>query len=55
MTKMAKEKQEKDLETSIKADASVDVAVEQKEKNTVSETTQNLSASNLLRNLRMNN
>jgi len=47
MTKMAKEKQEKDLETSIKADASVDVAVEQKEKNTVSETTQTLSASNL--------
>ena len=29
MTKMAKEKQEKDLETIIKADASVDVAVEQ--------------------------
>ena len=44
MTKMAKEKQEKDLETGIKADASVDVAVEQKEKNTVSETTQTLSA-----------
>jgi large subunit ribosomal protein L19 len=48
MTKMAKEKQEKDLETVIKADASVDVAVEQKEKNTVSETTQTLSASNLI-------
>ena len=46
---MAKEKQEKDLETSIKADASVDVAVEQKEKNTVSETTQTLSASNLIK------
>jgi len=45
---MAKEKQEKELETSIKADASVDVAVEQKEKNTVSETTQTLSASNLI-------
>jgi len=29
---MAKEKQEKELETGIKADASVDVAVEQKEK-----------------------
>ena len=29
MTTMAKEKQEKELETSIKADASVDVAVEQ--------------------------
>ena len=49
MTKMAKEKQEKDLETSIKADSSVDVAVEQKEKNTVSETTQTLSASNLIK------
>jgi len=49
MTKMAKEKQEKDLETSIKADASVDVAVEQKEKNTVSETTQTLTASNLIK------
>jgi len=49
MTKMAKEKQEKYLETGIKADASVDVAVEQKEKNTVSETTQTLSASNLIK------
>ena len=46
---MAKEKQEKELETSIKADASVDVAVEQKEKNTVSETTQTLIASNLIK------
>ena len=46
---MAKEKQEKELETSIKADASVDVAVEQKEKNTVSETTQTLSATNLIK------
>ena len=46
---MAKEKQEKDLETVTKADASVDVAVEQKEKNTVSETTQSLSASNLIK------
>jgi len=49
MIKMAKEKQEKELETSIKAEASVDVAVEQKEKNTVSETTQALSASNLIK------
>ena len=49
MTKMAKEKQEKDLETGFKADASVDVTVEQKEKNTVSETTQTLSASNLIK------
>ncbi|WP_288258841.1 50S ribosomal protein L19 [uncultured Prochlorococcus sp.] len=49
MTKMAKEKQEKNLETGIKTDASVDVAVEQKQKNTVSETTQTLSASNLIK------
>ena len=49
MTKMAKENQEKELETGIKADASVDVTVEQKEKNTVSETTQTLSASNLIK------
>ena len=46
---MAKEKQEKELETVIKADASVDVAVEQKEKSTVSETKQTLSASNLIK------
>ena len=46
---MAKEKQEKELETIINADASVDVAVEQKEKNTVSETTQTFSASNLIK------
>ena len=46
---MAKEKQEKELETVTKADSSVDVAVEQKEKNMVSETTQTLSASNLLK------
>jgi len=46
---MAKEKQEKELETTIQADASVDVAVEQKEKNTGSETTKTLSASNLIK------
>ena len=46
---MAQEKQGKDLETGIKADASVDVAVEQKEENMVSETTQTLSASNLIK------
>ena len=46
---MANEKQEKGLETEIKADASVDVEVEQKEKNMVSETTQPLSASNLIK------
>ena len=46
---MAKEKQEKELETGIKADASVDVAVEQKGGKMVSETTQTLSASNLIK------
>ena len=46
---MAKEKQEKELETVIKADASVDVAVEPKEKKVVSETSQTLSASNLIK------
>ncbi len=46
---MAQEKQEKDLETSIKADASIDVAVEQTEKNTVSENKQTLTASNLIK------
>ena len=46
---MAKEKQEKELETGIKTDASADVAVEQKEKNTVSENKQTLSASNLIK------
>ena len=45
---MAKEKPEKELETGIKADGSVDVTVEQKEKKMVSETTQNLRASNLI-------
>ena len=49
MTKMAKEIQEKDLETAIKADASVDEAVEQKGKKMASETTQTLSASNLIK------
>ena len=46
---MAKEKQEKELETVIKAEASIDVAVEKKEKNMVSETSQTLSASNLIK------
>jgi len=46
---MAKEKQEKDLETVINADPSFDVAVEEKEKNTVSENTQTFSASNLIK------
>ena len=46
---MAKEKQENESETTIKTDESIDVAVEQKEKNMVSETTQTLSASNLIK------
>ncbi len=46
---MAQEKREMELETAIEADASVDVEVEQKEKNTVSETSQTLSASNLIK------
>ena len=46
---MAKEKQEKDLETGTKAEASVDVSVVQTEKNMVSETTQTLSASKLIK------
>ena len=45
---MAKEKQEKELETSTKADASIDVTVEQKEKKMVSETTHTLRASNII-------
>ena len=48
MTKMAKEKQENELETSIEADESIDVAVEQKEKKLVSETTKTISISNLI-------
>ena len=46
---MAKEKQEKELETVTNAASSVDVAVQQKEKNTVSKTTRALSASNLIK------
>ena len=46
---MAKEKQEKELETAIKADESVDLAVEPKEKKVVSENSQTLSASNLIK------
>ena len=46
---MAKEKQENELETATKADTSIDVAVAQKEKNMVSETTQTLSASNIIK------
>ena len=46
---MAKEKQEKELETGTNADASVDVAVEQTGEKMVSETKQTLSASNLIK------
>jgi len=46
---MAKEKQEKELETLINTDASVDEAVEQKGKNMASETTQTFSTSNLIK------
>ncbi|MCR8543603.1 MAG: 50S ribosomal protein L19 [Prochlorococcus marinus XMU1427] len=46
---MAKEKQEKELETGIEADASVDVAVEQEGGEMVSETTLTLSPSNLIK------
>ncbi len=46
---MAKEKQEKELETVIKAEASVDVAVEQNVKKMVSETSQILKASDLIK------
>ena len=45
---MAKEKQEKELETGIKADGSIDVAVEKEVKNLVSETTKTISVSNLI-------
>jgi len=46
---MAKEKQEKELETAINTETSVDVTVEQKEKNMVSETSQTLSPSSLIK------
>ena len=46
---MAKEEQEIELETGTKADNSIEVAVAQKEKNTVSGTTQTLSASHIIK------
>ncbi len=49
MTKMAKEKQEKELETVINADSSVDIAVEQKREKKVSEIKQPLSVSHLIK------
>ena len=45
---MAKEKQENELETGTKTDATIDVAVEDKEENLVSETPKTLSFSNLI-------
>ena len=46
---MAKEKQEKELETVINTDSSVDVAVEQKKGKKVSEIKQTFSASHLIK------
>ena len=45
---MAKEKQENELENSIKTDGSIDVAVEEKGKNIVSETTKKINYYNLI-------
>ena len=45
---MAKEKQENELETIIKNDVPIDIAVEKKEKNLVSETKKTFSVSNLI-------
>ena len=45
---MAKEKQENELETVVKADGSIDVTVEKNEKNLVSETTKTNSVSTLI-------
>ena len=45
---MAKEKKENELETAIKADVSIDVAVEKEEKKLVSETTKTIRVSNLI-------
>ena len=47
-TKMAKEKQENELETDVKADDSIDVTVEKEEKKLVSETKKTISFSNLI-------
>ena len=45
---MAKEKQENELETAVKADGSIDVTVEKKEKKLVSETTKTNNVSTLI-------
>ena len=45
---MAKEKQENELETGTKTDVSIDLAVEQKVEDLVSETTKKISAYNII-------
>ena len=45
---MANEKKENELETSLKTDVSIDVAVEQKGKNLISENTKKISLKNLI-------
>ena len=45
---MAKEKQENELETSIQTDETIDVAVEQKEKNLIAENKKQISFCNLI-------
>ena len=45
---MAKEKQENELETGTKTNESIDLAVEQKGENLVSESTKKISAYNLI-------
>ena len=45
---MAKEKQENELETAIETDGAIDVAVEQKEENLVSETKKTIRVPNLI-------
>ena len=45
---MANEKKENELETSLKTDVSIDVAVEQKGKNLISENTKKISFNNLI-------
>ncbi len=45
---MAKEKQENELETGVKSAGSIDMAIEQKKDNLVSETTKTLKVSNLI-------
>ena len=45
---MAKERQENELETGTKTDATIDVSVEHKEENLVSETTKTLCFSNII-------